>query len=192
MSTNDKHGDPLRNPAVDYDRSDLSARGILLFLAGLLVAGIFIELVLWGMFRFLSHSTLFAQGNPSPMVQVQRHAMPEKAPGAGLQNTGQVNTGVFPTPRLQTNDDADMGKFLSQEKKILYPAQPFEDSSGAIHISINQAMALIAERGLPVRPSAPAAESSTQAKATKTEEMQKEGVTQKKPAKNQAPAPVQQ
>lgn len=190
MSTNDNHGDSLRNPAVDYDRSDLSARGILLFLAGLLVAGIFIELVLWGMFRFLSHSTLFAQGNPSPLVQVQR-AMPEKAPGAGLQNTGQVNTGVFPTPRLQTNDDADMGKFLSREKKILYPAQPFEDSSGAIHISINQAMALIAERGLPVRPSAPAAESSTQAKATKTAEPQKEGVTQERPAKNQAPAPAQ-
>ena len=42
---------------VDFDRTDLSARGILLFLVGLLVAGIFIELVMWGMFRFLSHST---------------------------------------------------------------------------------------------------------------------------------------
>lgn len=191
MNTNSNHGDPLLNPAVDFDRSDLSARGILLFLAGLLVAGIFIELVIWGMFRFLSHSTLFAQGNPSPMVQVQR-AMPENAPGAGLQNTTPVNTGVFPTPRLQTNDDADMAKFLSQEKEILYPAQPFEDSAGAIHISINQAMARIAERGLPVRPSAPTADSSTQAKATNTAETQKEGVTQARPAKNQPAAPAQQ
>ena len=194
MSTNGNQDDLLRNPAVDYDRSDLSARGILLFLAGLLVAGIFIELVIWGMFRFLSHSTLFAQGNPSPMVQVQR-AMPEKAPGAGLQNTGPVNTGVFPAPRLQTNDAADLKKFLGQEKEILHPVQPFEDSRGAIHISIDQAMALIAERGLPVRPSAPAAGSSTQMQAANSPPAHPAGTTQqekpKRPAKSEAAAPQQ-
>src|SRR5262249_45955425 len=154
MSTNSNDGDILRNPAVDYDRSDLSARGILLFLAGLLVAGIFIELVLWGMFRFLSHSTLFVQGNPSPLVQAQA-TQPETNPGARLQNTPGINTEVFPEPRLQTNDVYDMGDFLSQQNKVLYPAQPFEDSTGTVHLPINQAMALIVERGLPVRPSTP-------------------------------------
>jgi hypothetical protein len=154
MSTNPNDGDVLRNPSVDYDRTDLSARGILLFLAGLLVAGIFIELVLWGMFRFLSHSTLFVQGNPSPLVQVQK-AMPETAPGSRLQNTLQVNTAVFPQPRLQTNDVVDMQTLLQQENKTLYPPQPFEDSTGTVHIPIDQAMGLIVERGLPVKPNAP-------------------------------------
>ncbi len=177
MSTNSNHDDVLRNPAVDYDRSDLSARGILLFLAGLLVAGIFIELVIWGMFRFLSHSTLFAQGNPSPMVQAQK-AMPERAPGAGLQNTQPVNTQVFPTPRLQTNDVADMNNFLNREKNILYPAEPFEDSAGAIHIPINQAMGLIVERGLPVRPNVPATtDSSAPMSADSAAAAQKRGMT---------------
>jgi hypothetical protein len=152
MSTNPNDGEFLRNPAVDYDRSDLSARGILLFLAGLLVAGIFIELVLWGMFRFLSHSTLFVQGNSSPLIQVQK-AMP--GTNSILQNTGQVNTNVFPEPRLQTNDVYDMDSLLQRENKILYPPQPFEDSTGTVHIAIDQAMALIVERGLPVKPSAP-------------------------------------
>ena len=64
MATNHDDFDLLRNPAVDYDRTDLSPRGILVFLVGLLVAGIFIELVIWGMFRFLSHSPFFAKGNP--------------------------------------------------------------------------------------------------------------------------------
>jgi hypothetical protein len=154
MSTNSNDGDLLRNPAVDYDRTDLSARGILLFLAGLLVAGIFIELVLWGMFRFLSHSTLFVQGNPSPLMQVQK-AMPETVPGSSLQNTSQVNTNVFPEPRLQTNDVYDMDSLLRRENKILYPPGPFEDSTGTVHIPIDQAMAMIVERGLPVKPSAP-------------------------------------
>ena len=154
MSTNSNDGDLLRNPAVDFDRTDLSARGILLFLAGLLVAGIFIELVLWGMFRFLSHSTLFVQGNTSPMVQAQK-AAPEKAPGARMQNTPPIDTQVFPEPRLQTNDVYDMDSLLRRENKILYPSQPFEDSTGTVHIPIDQAMALIVERGLPVKPSAP-------------------------------------
>jgi len=176
MATENNHGDPLVNPAVDYDRTDLSARGILLFLVGLLVAGIFIELVIWGMFRFLSHSTLFVQGNPSPMMQVQR-AMPEAAPGVLLQNTPAVNTNVFPSPRLQTDDVAEMNKFLEQEQKILNPAQPFADSTGAVHIPISEAMNLIAQRGLPVRPSAQPADSAAQTEAGRQKITQKEGQT---------------
>ena len=75
-----------RNPAVDYDRTDLSPRGILVFLVGLLVAGIFIELVIWGMFRFLSHSPFFAKGNPSPMVNAQK-VPPAKVEGVDFENT---------------------------------------------------------------------------------------------------------
>ena len=88
MATNHDDFDLLRNPAVDYDRTDLSPRGILVFLVGLLVAGIFIELVIWGMFRFLSHSPFFAQGNPSPMVQTQKNA-PLTAAGKDFENTTQ-------------------------------------------------------------------------------------------------------
>lgn len=181
MSTNPNDGDLLRNPAVDYDRTDLSARGILLFLVGLLVAGVFIELVLWGMFRFLSHSTLFVQGNPSPLVQAQK-AMPEKEPGAKLQNTEGINTKAFPAPRLQTNDAYDMDSFLSEEHKVLYPSQPFEDSTGTVHIPINQAMALIVERGLPVKPSAPPRDFSAQTEAGNPNYTQKESQTLGLPA----------
>lgn len=174
MSTNPNDGELLRNPAVDYDRTDLSARGVLLFLAGLLVAGIFIELVLWGMFRFLSHSTLFVQGNTSPLVQTQK-AMPET--NSILQNTSRVNTNVFPEPRLQTNDAYDMQNFLSRENKILYPSQPFEDSTGTVHIPINQAMALIVERGLPVRPSTPPRDFNAQPEAGNLSHAQNQGQT---------------
>ena len=54
----DNYNDALRNPAVDYERADLSARAILMFLIGLLVCGVFIEFVLWGMFRFLRNLSL--------------------------------------------------------------------------------------------------------------------------------------
>jgi hypothetical protein len=154
MAIENNH-DPLRNPQVDYERADLSARGILFFLIGLLLCGVFIELVVWGMFRFMAKSdVLFPQPKPNPMVSTQR-AVPETAAGSVLQNFPAVNTSVFPEPRLQVNDAGDMSKFLKTEEQMLNPEQPFTDSTGAVHISISQAMKLLEERGLPVRPGAP-------------------------------------
>ncbi|MDR3746965.1 MAG: hypothetical protein P4M04_02225 [Acidobacteriota bacterium] len=161
MATNDNH-DPLRNPQVDYERADLSARGILLFLVGLIVCGIFIELVLWGMFRFMAKSdVLFPQPKPNPMMTAQK-AMPDTTPRSVLQNSPAVNLSVFPEPRLQVGDASDMNKFLASEQETLNPPQPFTDSTGAVHIPISLAMKLVEERGLPVRPSAPPPDVNTQ------------------------------
>ena len=71
-----------------------------------------------------------------------------------FQNAPAVNLEVFPEPRLQVNDAVDMNRFLHSEEDLLSPSQPFKDANGTIHISIEQAMKLIEERGLPVRPNA--------------------------------------
>jgi len=156
MDTNRDEYDPLKNPAVDYDRTDLSPRAILLFLGGLLVAGVFVQLALWGMFHFLARSPLFAQGNPSPMVSAQKEPA-LSAPGKDFENTSNINPEMFPQPRLQTNEVMDMSRLLQSEHKILYAEQPFLDSTGTVHLPIREAMKLIAERGLPVRPAGAAA-----------------------------------
>jgi len=155
MATDHSNYDPLRNPQVDYDRSDLSAKGILWFLIGLFIAGVFIELVIWGMFRFMARSeALFPQPQRNPMAVAQQ-AKAADASRSVLQNTPGVNLAIFPMPRLQPNDAGDMEKFLASEQKLLDPEQPFADSTGAIHIPISQAMKLIEDRGLPVRPNSP-------------------------------------
>ncbi len=82
-----------------------------------------------------------------------------------LQNTPAENVMVFPEPRLQTNDVADMSKMLQSEEKVLYPTEPFKDSTGAIHIPITAAMKLIEQQGLPVRPEALTPNVNSQAKA---------------------------
>jgi hypothetical protein len=156
MATNHDEYDLLRNPAVDYDRTDLSPRGILVFLVGLLVAGIFIEVVLWGMFHFLARSPFFAKGNPSPMMQVQK-AQPLSAEGKDFENTTNINPDLFPQPRLQTNDVMDMSDLLASEHKILYASQPFVDANGTVHLPIQDAMNIIVQKGLPVRPEGTAA-----------------------------------
>jgi hypothetical protein len=161
MATNHDEYELLKNPAVDYDRTDLSPRGILVFLVGLLIAGVFIELVIWGMFRFLSHSPFFAKGNQSPMVNAQK-APPLTAEGKDFENTHNVNPVNFPQPRLQTDDVVDMRNLLDSEHKILYPEQPFADQNGTIHIPITDAMKLIEQRGLPVRPASGTAPAAAQ------------------------------
>ena len=165
MATENSNYDPLRNPQVDFDRTDLSPRGILLFLVGLLVCGVFVELVIWGMFRFMAKSdVLFPQPQTNPMAATQ--PLPSQ-PGSRsiLQNAPAVNLDAFPQPRLQTNDVADMTQLLQSERELLNPPQPFKDSTGAIHIPISQAMKLLEGRGLQVRPSPPRTESTTQTEA---------------------------
>jgi hypothetical protein len=173
MATENTKYDPLRNPEVDYERADLSAKGIVLFLVGLLVAGVFIELVLWGMFRFMAKSdVLFPQSQPNPMMSARKLA---PAPRSVLQNNPAVDIMVFPEPRLQTGDAADMNKFLNSQQKTLNPDQPFMDQSGTVHIPISQAMKLIEERGLPVRPNAPPPEVNTQTDAGNTKMLNVQG-----------------
>jgi hypothetical protein len=153
MATENSNYDPLRNPQVDYDRTDLSPRGILLFLVGLLICGVFVELVIWGMFRFMAKSdVLFPQPQTNPMMATR--PAPPSTSRSILQNAPAVNLDVFPQPRLQTNDVADMTQLLQSARALLNPSQPFKDSVGTIHISISQAMKLVEERGLPVRPNA--------------------------------------
>lgn len=165
MATENPKYDPLRNPEVDYERADLSARGIVWFLVGLLVAGIFIELVLWGMFRFMAKSeVLFAPSQASPMAN-SRTLPPAPNGRSVLQNAPAVDTLLFPEPRLQVADAVDMEKFLTSEEHTLDPQQPFVDSTGAVHIPISQAMKLIEQRGLPVRPNAPPPDVNTQTDA---------------------------
>ena len=169
MATNHTNYDPLRNPQVDYERADLSARGILWFLIGLFITGVFIELVLWGMFHFMARSqALFPQTPMNPMRQAQQ--VPPAASGSRsvLQNTPAVNLDIFPEPRLQTYDAGEMSRYVNSEQELLNPKQPFADPSGAIHIPVSLAMQLIVERGLPVRPNSPPAEIKTQAAAGNT------------------------
>jgi hypothetical protein len=171
MATNDTHYDPLRNPQVDYERSDLSARGILGFLIGLFVAGFFIELVLWGMFHFMARTeALFPQPQLNPMrrAELAKQAPPAAGTRSILQNSPAVNMNVFPEPRLQTNDAGEMSRFVESEQALLNAKQPFADPSGAIHIPISLAMQEIVERGLPVRPNAPPPEINTQTAAGNT------------------------
>src|SRR5581483_4856068 len=102
MDTNSHNSHPAMNADVGYDHSDLSVRGIIIFLVGVGMAGVLAHLVIWGLFvgakKFTPYDT-----QPNPMATME--TLPEAPP---LQNAGPQSVVKFPEPRLQTDDTADM------------------------------------------------------------------------------------
>jgi hypothetical protein len=157
MDTNSHNSHPAMNPEVGYDHSDLSVRGIIIFLVGVGAAGVIAHLIIWALFVGAKRFTPYAE-NPNPMAASETL---QAAPP--LQNAGPQSTVKFPEPRLQADDTADMSKFKLQEDMDLYPSEPYQ-KDGAIHININDAMKLIVQRGLPTRQAPSGSQTQTQAK----------------------------
>jgi hypothetical protein len=156
-NTHSHNSHPAINPEVGYDRSDLSVRGIIIFLVGIGAAGVFTHLIIWGLFVGAKKLTPYSE-NPNPMATMETM---QAAPP--LQNAGPQSVAKFPGPQLQTDDTADMSKFKNQEDMDLYPSKPYL-TNGTIHININDAMKLIAQRGLPTRQAGQANPSQAESK----------------------------
>ncbi len=167
----DTNSHPLHQPVnseVGYDRTDLSVRGIIIFLVGVAASGVIAHLVIWAMFVGAQKVVPYESANPMATMETMQQAPP-------LQNAGPQSVARFPEPRLQTDDTADMSKFKAVEEMELHPAQPYQTPDGTIHISIDDAMKIIAQRGLPTRQ----AEQATQGPATTNKpaaKQQKNGV----------------
>jgi hypothetical protein len=140
MDTRDHelHSEHVKNPEVAYDRTDLSPRGIAIFLIALAVAGILTHFVLWGAYRVLAKGQI-EPTQPNPMVTSNKE----------VQQVGGDPSQVFPAPRLQPDPTADMAKFRASELQHLYSYGKAE--GGATSIPINEAMDAIAKQGLPTR-----------------------------------------
>ncbi|PSH03811.1 MAG: hypothetical protein CXZ00_10720 [Acidobacteria bacterium] len=145
MNTNQGHenGDE-RYPSVAYDKSDLSARGILIFFIVLAVGAVVIHvgvLVLYlGLTKIVEkHETELSP--LAPKVAVPRFSI--------LSNITNVNIQQFPEPRLESDATANMTKFLNEETAAL-TAAPWQDSQGNVHLPIDQAIKIVATR-LPTR-----------------------------------------
>jgi hypothetical protein len=134
------------NPSVEYDKSDLSARGILIFF---LVLGVFAVAIHLGVLGLYVGMTKIAEKHDpeiSPLAP-QTYTPRDEI----LTNTANVNIQQFPEPRLlhHVGGAGEMTKFLVQETAVL-TAQPWQDAQGNVHLPIDQAMKAVVTR-LPVR-----------------------------------------
>jgi hypothetical protein len=143
-----------------FEQEDLSSRSALYFLAGLVLVGLVVYLIVFGMYRFLDSYATAHQPPMSPMV----------TPEADTRAVTPENAETFPQPRLEENERTQLRSFIEDQDRKLATYDWVDKDRGTVRIPIDRAMELIEQRGLPVHAegTASAQSSAAQSSAPKT------------------------
>lgn len=150
------------NHGVEFEREDLSTRGIFAFMIGLAIIGVVIYFIIIGMYRFLDNYERSQMTASSPLVKPEQAAeiRARRVTQDYVENRFKENG----APLLETDERGQLRDFVLNQEKELNSYGWVDEKAGVAHIPIEQAMKLIEQRGLPVRPqsaasAAPAAKS---------------------------------
>lgn len=148
-----------------HQESDVSVRGIVLFGVFLAVGGIVAFVLMIGMIHWLEAYEKSHEARLTPMEQQLQKQREEPQEGLGKvvpTSEGEIKPApdwygrgkmddhlsrTIKAPRLQYDDEHDMGTFRKSEEDWL--GRTGKTPDGAIHIPINRAMEILAQRGLP-------------------------------------------
>ncbi|HBB90097.1 MAG TPA: hypothetical protein DC047_21045 [Blastocatellia bacterium] len=80
----------IKNIDVTHETSDVNVGGIVKFVIGLTVFAIVVQVLMWGMFRFLSSQEEGKEPSPGPMAMTEQERRPpdpklQDAPGFGVK-----------------------------------------------------------------------------------------------------------
>jgi hypothetical protein len=146
MSENTKHGQE------GFEQQDLTAQSIYAFLISLVVGGVLVYVAVWGLYRFLDARQRSRQPAQSPLV---------KQVDTETRIVSPEEITKFPQPRLERNERIEINDFRLKEEQTLSTYGWVDEKAGVMHIPIERAMQLVAQRGLPTTPKAGTAPSST-------------------------------
>ncbi len=131
------------HPEEGFEQQDLSPRGIFAFLISLLVGGVIVYFIIWGLYHFMETRQREHQPQQSPLVkQVETDTR--------IVSPDEVTK--FPQPRLERNERVEINDFRLKEEQTLNSYGWIDQKAGVAHIPIERAMQLLAQRGLPTTP----------------------------------------
>jgi hypothetical protein len=140
--------DPVKHESTPshggYERQDISARGIFYFIAGLLAATLLISFLLSGLYKILDKRFETRQPPVNPLAA--------NVPKDTRQVPPQYPETAFPDPRLETDERTQLNSIRIAEEQKLNSYGWVDEKAGTMHIPIERAMELLAQRGLPLRP----------------------------------------
>jgi hypothetical protein len=170
MNETSKHGNSQERES--YEHQDLRAAGIFYFLLTLVVVTVLCMFGLKGFYNLLDRRERATQSEVNPLVK----NVPE--------DTRHISRGypqtAFPSPRLEEDERGQLDGIRLQQDDELYSYGWVDEKAGAVHIPIERAMDLLAQRGLPVRSQAEAnegaaAQTETNAETNNTKAIAKKG-----------------
>lgn len=132
-----------RNPELEFERQDLSPSAVYAFLGGLALTGTLVSLALWGFYRFMDGYERSHQPPQNPLVQQAT---------TDTREVTREEVKKFPQPRLEKNERIEINDFRLKEEQNLNSYGWVDEKAGVVHIPIDSAMRLIAQRGLPTVP----------------------------------------
>ena len=128
---------------LGFEREDLGGKPVFGFILTVVIGGVLIYYVIWGIFYFLDAYDKKNQQSRNPLVAIEK-ANPRDVQANEIQR--------FPEPRLEENERTELNGFRYSEEQQLNSYGWVDTSAGIAHIPIDQAMQLIAQRGLPTTP----------------------------------------
>ena len=162
----DENLNPAQRSAESFEHEDLSPLGVFYFLGGLAIVGITIYFILVGMYRFLDSYDRRHQPAANPMA-VKTGVNPNVMTPREIQQ--QIDK-TFPKPVLEYSERTQFIQELENEDNALESYDWVDQKAGIVRIPIEQAMDLVAQRGLPVLPEAARANAVQQGASTKNGE----------------------
>ncbi|HEX4603394.1 MAG TPA: hypothetical protein VH724_05320 [Candidatus Angelobacter sp.] len=148
-----------------HEESDLSVRGIALFGVFLAIGGVLAFVLMIGMIKFMENWEQDHEARLTPMEKQMQESRDKPKEGLGKEipaAEGEMKSApdwfgrgkmedhlgqTFKAPRLQYDDEHDMKGFRGSEEDWL--SKTGKTADGGIHIPINRAMEILAQRGLP-------------------------------------------
>ncbi len=128
------HENPV-NPAVSHERRDVNVFQISAFGIGLLLACIVTVFAMWALFDFFyAREDKKNADNPAAGMMNERPKLP-------------------PEPRLQAQPKVELKDLRSDEDVILGSYGWVDPNKGIVRIPIEQAIDIVAQKGLPSKPS---------------------------------------
>ncbi len=161
-----KHGLPADDTGFEHE--DLSTRGIVAFMIGLAVTGVIIYFIIVGMYSFLDNYERSQMLTASPLTTTKGSAISRVVNQSDMEKTFQDNG----APMLEVIEGVELRQDLVKQEEQLNSYGWVDQKAGVAHIPIEQAMELIAQRGLPTVPPAKAGGITTPA----SKEPEKQGV----------------
>ena len=135
---------------IGFEREDLSSRSIFAFLIALALLAILLHFILTGIYGYMDARE---KQNQPPQNPLNTKA------SADVRVITPADVTRFPQPRLESDERTEINGFRTEEEKRLNSYGWVDQNAGVVHIPIDRAMQIIAERGLPTRQSSgPAAQ----------------------------------